>query len=531
MSNKINFVAFRLAGIFEKHAQRPFLIDANRNHFSYEETLRQAKCMASFMKQVGIKPGGPVAFSMDNSCELAVLYLAAMLLGVPILPINPGLSTQDFNVLLSNLNADHIFISPVAYDRHHSGFESVPGLQVHCLNPVGQPLKDSHKDLVSMDYDNIVSSCPEFKGSFSCDNSDTLMLMPTSGTSGTPKVLDISWGGLFGNAQLFSEVMGINSNSKFYNILPMTYLGGCYNLLGIPMSQGASVVIGAPFGGAVMYGFWDTIREHKINTLWFTATMLSMLLEIDDGDDVSFLAEQIKLGLVGMAPLSADVKRQFENRFGFRLYENFALSETLFLTSQRVSGLWTPGSSGVPLPGVNVTIADINTGAPLGVEEDGEIKVSTPYRIKGYRLAGETDRDRLLADNGMLTGDIGKFNAAGELLVTGRLKDLIIRGGVNISPKAIEDTLLACSAIAEAAVVGMPDKHYGEEVAAAVQLKADYAETVTEEELLDFCRERLPAFQCPKRIFFMDPLPKGVTGKIQKLAIKKRIVEQLGQST
>jgi acyl-coenzyme A synthetase/AMP-(fatty) acid ligase len=127
-----------------------------------------------------------------------------------------------------------------------------------------------------------------------------------------------------------------------------------------------------------MYGFWPTVRQYGVNTLWFTATMLSMLLEIDDGEDLSWLPAQIRLGLVGMAPLSPAVKERFEKRFGFQLQENYALSETLFLTSQRAGGPHAPGSSGSPLPGISVTIIDeAGQSLPAGVE--GEIKIDSPY--------------------------------------------------------------------------------------------------------------------------------------------------------
>jgi long-chain acyl-CoA synthetase len=481
---------------------------------TYRQALDSSRRLAAFLASGECRKGVPVAFSMDNCAELALLYLACMHLGAPILPVNPALPAAEMMNLIRLSGAKTMIASPSVLARRWDALAGFDGLL--CLRPETDA---EASPIQAHAVGDIVAATPPIGAVFDAVDADPLLFMPTSGTSGTPKILELGWGNLLGNGAMFSHAMGINREHRFYDVLPMTYLGGAYNLFLLPMAAGASVAINASFGGAVMYSFWDDVRDHGVTTLWFTAAMLTMLLDIDDGKDVSFLRERIRLGLVGMAPLPPETKARFEERFGFKLHENFALSETLFLTSE-IPGLpRKPGGSGTALPGVSVDIVD-GSGNRVPAGEDGEILVHSPYRMRDYKLAGREDRDRLLPDGGMLTGDVGRLDADGELFVTGRAKDLIIRGGVNISPRQVENALVSHPAVAEAAVVGLPSRVYGEEVGAAVVLAAGTPNPPDERELMEYCATRLARNQCPAAIRIVGALPLGATGKVLKREVR-----------
>jgi long-chain acyl-CoA synthetase len=338
----------------------------------------------------------------------------------------------------------------------------------------------------------------------------------TSGTTKKPKGIDISYRGLIGNERAFCDILNIDKNNRFYNILPMSYLGGIHNLLLLPASVGGSVVIDEPLGGPNLYGFWETVRVQKINTLWFTSTMLAMLLSLRDEGNLGWVPDQIKLGLVGMSPLSVNLKKEFESKFGFTLYENFAMSETTFVSTNIPSIAYRAGSSGVLLPEIEVDILDIEENI-LPEEQEGQVFVRSPYMMLGYVNAAEEDANNIKSD-GIFTGDLG-YMSKNELFITGRIKDLIIRGGLNISPAQVESVLVEIEEISEAAVVGIPDPIYGEEVAAAVTLKPWALET-TEQYLLNKLKNKISHFQKPKKLIITKELPQGLTGKIDKKAVK-----------
>ncbi len=501
---------------FAEHAQRVFLRDVRtEKNLSYADVDAASRGIASFLRGQGCEKGAPVAFSMDNSIELALFYFACIQLGCPILPVNPNLPADDMAELLGLSGVKTLVVSPSVLSRRANLVSRIDN--IICVRPGGD---DKDASLSTHRLETILRENDPLEATEDVSDADPLLFIPSSGTSGRPKILELDWRSLIGNAVVFSEFMGITPEHRFYNILPMTYLGGIFNLLLLPAANGASVAINALFGGGVMYSFWADVRKHGVNTLWFTATMLNMLLEIDDGEDVSFLQQQIRLGLVGMAPLPPAVKERFETRFPIRLHENFALSETLFLTSERPGLPRKTGGSGRALPGITVSIVN-GAGNSLPRNQDGEILIHTPFRARRYRVADAPDHDRLLPDGGMLTGDVGHMDGDGELFVTGRTRDLIIRGGINVTPKAIENVLAAHPAVSAVAVVGIPSDIYGEDIGAAVVLSEGVSRDHAVQELTEHCAARLPRHQCPCVIRFFDALPLGVTGKVLKREIRK----------
>jgi long-chain acyl-CoA synthetase len=517
-----------LRQIFARNRQKMLLVDVrSQQQYTYAQFLESSLAMATRLRQEGVRPGDQVIFSMENCAELAILYFACLHLNAAILPINPAFHPNDYAKLLRDSNASLMIVSPSVRAGIEEMLAGFPALKVLCLLPGVEPKKEKTRHLVNFDFAEALAAAQPWDAPFGqAEDEDVLLTMPTSGSTSAPKVINICYRGLIGNGLAFAERLGLGTENRFYNVLPMTYLGGFYNLLLIPILAEGSVALDGAFGVPNVYGFWENVKTYHVNTLWFTATMLSMLLSLEEDEDLSFLKQQIRVGLCGMAPLSANVKKRFEERFGFFLYENYALSETTFLTTHVPGRAYKEGSVGLPMDGIEVEVVDGDL-RPLPPGKDGQIVVRTPYMMKGYRQGAEADRKNLLADGRFLTGDLGRFDEDGELFITGRVKDLIIRGGVNISPRAIEDAFYRIDAVEEVAVVGVPHAVYGEEVAAAIKLKSAYKGKFTIDDARHYCERTIAHFQRPKLIYFIDELPKGATNKIHKAALRHMIQKKV----
>jgi long-chain acyl-CoA synthetase len=363
------------------------------------------------------------------------------------------------------------------------------------------------------------------------DGEDLAVIMYTSGTSAKPKGLAHKLGRMFRNATAFASVQAIDEDSRFYLTLSMAYMGGLYNLLVLPFLCGASVVVDHVFDARSSLNFWDKAKNNQVNTLWLAPTVLSILLRMDRGrTGEDFCRNSVRHAFVGFAPLPLKVKDEFEARYGVRLIENYGLSETLFVTARSQESLYrdNPGGHGYvgeALSGVSLRIvSDEEESAAPGI--DGEVQILTPDLMAGY-LDAEGDLLEMDASAWFPTGDVGHLDDQGSLFITGRKKDLIIRGGVNISPAAIEEALMHLDGIADVAVVSIPHELYGEDIVAVLKLEAG----VDLESLLDLvvahARRTLAQHQQPARYIAIDELPRTANGKVQKARIRELVAEKL----
>ena len=517
-----------LHDIFQRQAGKVLIIDPRiSREITYGQLYDDSLKLASVMREMGLGKGDYVAFSMDNCWELAALYLGCMHLGARILPLNPLLHPSEFTAILTAIEVSEIFVSTQVRHQVGHALDQIEGLHVHCFRPEHEPERQDRLNLCSFDFSSSLATVEKAPFSLTDHNeNDVFLTIFSSGTTGRPKGISHHYQDLLGNGLQFGREMGLGPNSRFFNVLPMTYLGGFYNLFLIPVLAEGSLVIDNLFGMSTLYGFWETTAEHGINTLWFNSTMISMLLSISwEAEEIDFLPDQISCALCGMAPLPPDMKTRFEKTFGFPLYENYGLSETTFITTQHPGRPRDTGSQGTALEGVEVQIVDkeMNLLPPGTI---GQIKVKTKYLMAGYERCSEADLATILDDDSFLTGDLGMLDQDGELTITGRLKDIIIRGGINISPKAIEDRVYSLKEVEEAAVIGLPHPVHGEEVALAVKLRPGLDNTLSVDDLKAFCDKNIANYQRPKFIFIIDEMPRGITGKIQKNVLAKLIGEK-----
>ncbi|MBU2971751.1 acyl--CoA ligase [Pseudoalteromonas sp. C2R02] len=510
----ISNVAEELRGIFKRFANRTLMIDRySGREYSYAEFQSISLKGAVYLKKLQLCKGDTIVVICENCFELPLLFVAAWTVGVKVVPINADLSAAQITDIIASADPKACFVSQNAFaslDTIHDLFQT---LSTIVFSP--EYMEADEKSSVSLT--SIWHEHQESLDLFEYLEDDfSFLRIYTSGSTAAPKGIDVSASRLIGNEQLFCKAMKIDKDNRFYNLLPMSYLGGVHNLFLLPMSVGGSFVIDQPLGPSNVFGFWDYVKNFDINTLWFSPTMLTMLMALRDEDDILEITQKIKLALVGMAPLSQTTKSEFEQRFQFELRENFALSETTFITSQLPGVMYDENCKGDVLAGVQIEIIDPN-GQSLDEKQEGEVFVNTPFLMKGYINAKQTDLDAI-TPTGFKTGDLGYLDG-GKLYIVGRAKDLIIRGGLNISPALVESEVAKLPYIQAASVVGIENKYYGEEVAAAIILRQ--GQNVTVEQIEDDLGKILPVFQVPKSILLVSEFPQGLTGKIDKKQIRK----------
>jgi len=510
------------------NAEREFLIDTISGETSTFGALYDAGlAVAADLRRRGFQRGDRVAIVLHNSADFAKLYFGCLYAGVVTVPINPAFVHKEIDFILRNSGAKLVVLSLETISRVDRAAIVGPGIDILVLLDK-RSTTDVPDDVETWDLATL-SNGEGFVPFEGVSPEDTMSIVYTSGTTARPSGVVHRIASMIGNARLFSRRLGIGHENRFYGMLAMTYLGGYYNLLMLPYAGEASVVLANTFDAKSALNFWQPAREHNVNTLWLVPTIMSILMEMDRGHDgESFCREQVRLALVGTAPLPGPLRRDFEKRYGITLYQNYGLSETFFISTNAPSLPLLDGSVGRILPGVQVATMDTE-GKAVPYDKEGEIYVCTPYLMQGYYNHELGGPDPRLREDWFPTGDIGIFASTGDLFITGRKKDLIIRGGINISPSAIENALYQHTAVAECAVVGIPHALYGEDIAAVVRLVEGHElDNKTQAELVALCKANLGSIKQLSHILEVEEFPHNSSGKIQKDKVRDLLARKLG---
>jgi len=484
-----------MKNFFRNSSSAPFLVDAKSGEVStYADFAIQFKKVATYFQNEGIGAGDTVGVFIENSTLLAQIYFACLHLGVAVVPLHPGWSKHTFSYVLEKSQPVRIVTT---------------GAELPCQTEIPELQIDSDR------YVNLIPLDTSF-----CHPDNIAIIIFTSGTTKDPKGVIHTVSNLVNNGAQFVQIMGLRESSRFYNNLSMAYLGGYYNLLLIPYLAGGSVVIDAPFSAMSLLRFWDPIIRHSVNTIWFVPSMVVGLLKTDrDPRGREYAAKNVDMALIGTAPLPTHVKSSFESEYGVILHENYGLSETLFISTQR------PGSRSKSVGHVldGVTCHLMTKDGVIDDSKEGEIVVKTPSLLRGYLHT--KPGEHLSSEGYFLTGDVGIFTDEGELQISGREKDLIIRSGLNISPAVIEDVVLRHPEVSECAAVGIPNDVSGEEIV-VVYKSVPHSDTVQiEADLALLCQEFLSRPECPSRFLPLSEIPYTHNGKVQKRKIRAWVVD------
>ena len=340
---------------------------------------------------------------------------------------------------------------------------------------------------------------------------DTAVILYTSGTTGTPKGAELTHQNLCATARSRATCTGSASEAVTLGALPLFHSFGQTCALNATIAAGGTLTLIPRFDPDKAL---EIIQRDKVNLFEGVPTMYSAMFHLDGRDQ--FDTSTLELCVSGGSAMPVELMRGFEEAFGCKILEGYGLSESSPVASfNRPDRERKPGSIGIPIEGVEMKVID-DDGNDVEQGEVGEIVIRGHNVMKGYwnkpDETGET-----LVDGWLHTGDMAKIDEDGYFFIVDRKKDLIIRGGYNVYPREVEEVLYEHPAVREAAVIGVKDDKLGEEVGAAVALKD--GEDVSAEELRDFVKEQVAAYKYPRRVWFVDDLPKGPTGKILKREI------------
>jgi long-chain acyl-CoA synthetase len=473
--------------------------------FTNVECLRRAERLAAVLQSYGVRPGDRVAVLMPNSPDVTAAFHAAWRIGAVIVPLPPQLLAPEARYVFGHASPRVILGCPTLSHRLN---DSIAGLtNKPLLLSIGPA--DGAEDIEPQ----IEAAAPIRCIHTSADN-DLALLLYTSGTTGHPKGVMLTHGNLRTNAVAVAEYYHPAPQTMTMHVLPLSHSFGvlCMN---VEATLGLKSVILPRFDTPHVL---HTIQEFRVRRFSAVPTMLVAMCHCPHREryDCSSL-EHVTSGGAG---LPEEVRLEFERLFGCPVRSGYGLSEAApTVSAYRDGEACRPGSSGKPIPGVEVRIVD-HDGRQLPADGPGEICVRGPNVMTGYWNDPEATA-AVIRDGWLHTGDVGHLDADGYLYITDRLKDIIIKGGENISPRQIEEVLHTHPAVAEVAVVGLADDKLGEEICAVVVLRVGHS--ATEDELKEHVGQFVHRFRVPGRIVFRKELPKSGVGKILKRELRREL--------
>jgi long-chain acyl-CoA synthetase len=482
---------------------KPFLFSQiDGRSFTYADFNAAVNRAASMLSAAGIKKGDVVSLLLPNSVEYVVAYFACWKIGALAGPVNSLLKAQEIAYVISNSEAKALLVNS----------EYLP--LVNCVRDELPTLKS----IINFD-DEAVAEGGSAEGELpivsAISQEDEAIIIYTSGTTGKPKGCLLTHGNVIANARQISGWLGFTADDRLLTVMPLFHMNAVSVTTMAALYAGGSTVVSPRFSAS---RFWQIISDYRITSFGSVATMLSMLLSnYPEGVPEGLKTEQLRFAMCGSAPVPAEVMKRFEDTFHCLVIEGYGLSEsTCRSTFNPPDQRRRAGSCGLPI-GNEMNVVD-EEDREVGEGELGEIVLRGDNILKGYYKNPEATASAFR--NGWFhTGDIGYRDADGFYYVVDRKSDMIIRGGENIYPREIDEVLYEHPSVTSAAVVGVPDDLYGEEVAAFVVLKDGMK--VSEEELIDFCKARLADYKCPKTVRFVKDIPKGPTGKLLKRELVK----------
>jgi len=495
------------------NSDQVFVVDpAHKKTITYGQLLVTAQSIAASVQAHGIKQGESVAYALSNGPDCALVILGLLYGGYRATAVNlvAGASTIGYvlehsQTRLIITQPDHEPLLEQALNQQALDQISDAPATIYAEQIIGQGTRQG----IGQAGNQTPLELPDIN-----ENSDGL-LMYTSGTTGKPKGVVLSHKNLLAGGNNTASAHALTVSDRALCVLPLYHINGlCVTLLG-PLVSGGSVVLPEKFSTSL---FWQQITDNACTWFSVVPTQISYLLHDADNLDVNTApGRKVRFGRSASAPLSPDVQNAFEKRFGIPIIETMGLTETAaqILSNPLPPAIRKTGSPGIAI-GNQVMIAD-QQQCVVNAEIEGEVLVRGANVMQRYLNNERATSETLMPDGWLRTGDLGRMDSQGYVFITGRLKELIIKGGENIAPREIDEALYAHADIIEAAAFACPCENYGQTVEAAVKVAAH--STVSEQELLDFCRQRLGPVKTPDKIHFLSELPKGPSGKIQRVKI------------
>ena len=453
-----------LASRFPADRTKPCFLQPGAADISYGELEAGAAQVAGRLIAEGVRPGDRVALQAEKSPQGIMIYLGVLMAGAAFLPLNSAYTPAEVDYFLKDAEPAVFITQPADWVRAAAGF-----------TPLEAAVPRETDDLASLIY--------------------------TSGTTGRSKGAMLSHGALAANALALHAAWGFTGDDVLLHALPIFHVHGLFVALHCALLSGAPMVWLAKFSDAeVLAGL------ARSTVMMGVPTFYTRLLA--NPGFTRALADGVRVFICGSAPLLASTFAEFETRSGRPILERYGMSEAVIITSNPLDGERLAGSVGYPLPGVEVRVA--------GGAETGVIEIRGPSVFSQYWRNPQKTAEEFTADGWFITGDVGRRDDDGRVWISGRAKDLIISGGYNVYPKEIELVLDEMAGVTESAVIGVPHPDLGEGVVAVVMGSGN------EPAMIAAARAELAAYKVPKRVVFVDELPRNAMGKVQKNVLRER---------
>jgi long-chain acyl-CoA synthetase len=483
----------------ESAARRPdaTAIRLDDAEYSYARIDNASAHVAGLLYEHGFQPGDRVGLMLPNVPHFPAIYYGILRAGGVVVPMNVLLKRREVAYYLGDSGARLLFA------WHDFGEEAAPGCE------------DAGARLVSVApgaFQQQAHAAPARRELADVADDDTAVILYTSGTTGKPKGAELTHANLRVNAGVKGELIGLGQDDVILGALPLFHSFGQTAAMNAGIREGATLSLLARFDPLKAL---QVMERDRVTLFLGVPTMYFAMLGVpaDQRPDTSSL----RVCVSGGASLPVEVLHAWEREFKSPILEGYGLSETSPVACfNRLDRARKPGSIGVPITDVEMRVVD-EQGAELPAGEVGEIVIRGPNVMKGYWQRPDATAEAIRDGGWFHSGDLARMDADGDFFIVDRKKDMIIRGGYNVYPREVEEVLYEHPAVAEAAVVAIPDPGLGEEIGAAVALKA--GAQATPDELQAFVKERVAAYKYPRHVWLVPELPKGPTGKILKREI------------
>jgi len=476
------------------------LIRPDDSEVTGEQLFALSGQIANVLLDAGVEPGHRVAMQCEKSIEALALYLACLRVGSLFLPLNTAYMPAEMDYFVGDAEPT-IVVSSI-----HAADQLAPICANHnaTLFTLGENSDGTLMDAARVAGTDclIAERGPD----------DLAVILYTSGTTGRSKGAMLSHKNLLSNAESLSEAWRFTSEDRLLHALPIFHAHGLFVAINVSLNVGASMIFLPKFDINVVM---DKIGS--ATTMMGVPTFYTRMLADERCNSKNL--SHMRLFVSGSAPLLAETHREFEAKTGQRILERYGMTETTMNSSNPYDGDRRAGTVGFPLPNIELRVVDPETGDELPKGDIGSLEVRGPNVFQGYWRMPEKTAEDFRDDGFFITGDIAKFDEDGYITIIGRSKDLVISGGYNVYPKEVETEIDDLDGVNESAVIGVPHPDFGEAVLAVV-VPTSGVKLVADQITLPL-QKRLAKFKCPKKVVFINALPRNTMGKVQKNELRK----------
>jgi malonyl-CoA/methylmalonyl-CoA synthetase len=467
--------------------------------YSWADLERATAKMANLLAGLKLPKDSRIAVQVEKSPEALILYLATIRAGYVYLPLNTAYRAAEIEYFIENAEPAVVVCSPKNF-----GWVSQIAFKTGTKHvfTLGESRDGSLLERASHQPDTFET--------VERQADDLAAILYTSGTTGRSKGAMLTHDNLASNAKVLQEYWHWQPGDVLLHALPLFHVHGLFVASHGALLNGSKMIFLPRFDNA------EVIRHLPQATVFMGVPTYYVRMVADPAFDQT-VCTNMRLFVSGSAPLLLDTFNEFTRRTGHTILERYGMSETTMLVSNPYGGDRIGGTVGLPLPGVSVRVVN-GDGNPCGINEIGDIQVKGPNIFKGYWRMPEKTAEEFTPDGYFKTGDVGRFDAKGYLSIVGRSKDLIISGGYNVYPKEIESFIDELDGVVESAVIGVPHPDFGEAVTAVAVVKPDA--TISEGDVIGTLKTKIANFKVPKRVFFVQELPRNTMGKVQKNVLR-----------